>query len=200
VNWLLLAAFALIMAGEIALLIVVGSLLALVPYLLWERSPLWAILVVAVFVATLLVLWLLHRAESPTVERVSGGPQITLSRIPVSGTAGLVYMTQFLVWALLSPAVGVLYALLLSGALLARRVVRYMHRPGRPGYRAAAGAALLGGFCGVAVAGASIEQAPLGRILLAGVLGGAVAAPILLWIRSRARPGVTIAPYANNGS
>lgn len=198
-SWLLLAAFALIMAGEIALLIVVGSLLALVPCLLWERSPLRAGFFVGVFVAALVLLWRLHRAERLPAELPAGGPQITMSRIPISGTAGTVYMTQFLVWALLSPAVGLFYAFLLSGALLALPVIRYVHRPGRTGALPAVGAALLGGACGAAVvAGVSLEQAPLGRILLAGVLGGAVAGPVLLWIRTRARPQVTIAPYAND--
>jgi hypothetical protein len=196
-----LVAFGLIMIGELFLLIVVGELLALVPYLLWQRSPFFAALVVLAFLSALSVLWRLHLTDRPAPEPPSSGPQITMSRIPISGTAGTVYMTQFVVWALLSPAVGLFYAVLVSAAVLALPLIRYLHRPGHTGALAAAGAAVLGAACGaLAVAGVTIEQAPLARILLVGVVGGVVAGPILLWLRSRPDREVSIAPYAHGGS
>jgi hypothetical protein len=196
-----LVAFGLIMIGELFLLIIVGQLLALVPYLLWERSPLLAALLVLAFVGALAVLWRLHRANRSATEPPSSGPQITMSRIHIGGTAGTVYMIQFVVWALLSPAVGLFYAVLVSAAVLALPLISYIHRPGRTGVLAAAGAAVLGAACGaLAVAVVTIEQAPLARILSVGLVGGVIAGPILLWLRSRADRELSIAPYAGNGS
>ncbi len=191
------AILALLLALEVAVLVLVGGTALMFPYVLWQTSPFRAVLAVLGFAAVAAALWRSHRRESGVQpEHLPVNPQISLSRIPMSGAAGAIYMLQFVVWALCAPAVGLFYAALIAGALLLLPLVFYLNRPGRRPW-AAGMASVLGMLCGLWVASvASAREFPRARLLEVAVAGGVLAAPALVWLRSRRRH-VSIAPYAD---
>ena len=187
-------AFAVLVVGELTLLAVVVSLLAYLPYLLWRDSPLRAVFALLGLACVIGALWRAHRAQVQAApQRLPGPPEISISHIPITGAPGALYMLQFLVWALVTPSVGFLYAALLAGALLVLPVVVFANRPGR---RRSVGGALLGALTGLAVVSfVSFREVPIMGIFGVALATGLVAGPCLIWVRSR-RGQVSIAPYA----
>ena len=194
---LLAIAFAIILAGELALLGV--GLVSLVAFacLLWSRSPWMAALAVLVGVAVAVWLWRSHRAPAPApVQPSQVHPGISISTIPITGAPGALYMLQFLVWLLVTPAVGILYAVLLGGALLVLPLVFFVNRPGRHGLSTVAVWGVVGMLCGLAlVAVGSVREFPLAWVFGFGLCAGVIGAPILIWWRGRTRTP-SIAPYS----
>ena len=192
---LLAIVFAVLLAMELALLVVVAGVVATFPVLMWERNPLSAILAVAGLVVVAVGLWRAHRTDTAvTVPRVH--PGISFSRIPISGVPGALFMLQFLVWVLVTPAVGLFYAALIGGGLLLVPLIAYANRPGRGSVPAASTGAVLGALCGLAlVAYVSLREFPLAALFAVALAAGVLGAPILIWLRGRARRD-SIAPYS----
>ena len=190
-------AFAILLALELALLVVVVGVLALFPYLLWQRSPLRAVLAVPGLAVVAVALWRAHRADAAvSSQALPAHPGISISHIPISGVPGAIYMLQFLVWALVTPAVGLFYAALIAGALFLLPLIFYLNRPGRGSASAVGTGAVLGALCGLAVvAFVSFREVPLTGVFAAALAAGVLGAPILIWVRSR-RDHVSIAPYS----
>jgi hypothetical protein len=186
-------AFAALLVGELTLLAVVVGLLAYLPYLLWQSSPVRAVLALLGLACVIGALWRAHQAQARAAsQRLPGPPEISISRIPITGAPGALYMLQFLVWALVTPSVGFLYAALLAGALLVFPVVVFVNRPGR---RRSVGGALLGALTGLAVVSfVSFREVPIMGVFGVALGTGLVAGPCLIWMRSR-RSQVSIAPY-----
>jgi hypothetical protein len=119
-----------------------------------------------------------------------------MSRIPITGLPGALYLGQFLIWALATPAVGVLYVALLAGALLLLPLVFYLNRPGRGSASAVSAAGVLGAVSGLAVVTlVSVREFPFAGLFGVALIAGVLGAPILVWLRSR-RQRVSIAPYS----
>jgi hypothetical protein len=53
---------------------------------------------------------------------------ILVNKIPIEGIPGAIYMLQFLVWPIATPAVAGLYAALLAGGLLLAPAIHLVHR------------------------------------------------------------------------
>jgi hypothetical protein len=152
---------------------------------MWLRSPLQGILAVllfAVVAAGLVRAWRRERSSAATTE-VHPGPSV--SRIPITGSMGAVYMLQFVIWALVIPQVTLLYAVLLGGGVLLVPVAFYFNRPhgaapGRVGVVAGMGA-----MCGLLVVSAvTAREVPSAALFGAAVLSG-VAGAVLLIVRRR---------------
>ena len=54
-----------------------------------------------------------------------------MSRIPITGSIGAVYTLQFVIWALVTPQIGLFYAILSGGGLLLLPVAFYVNRASR---------------------------------------------------------------------
>ena len=194
---LLGVAFAILLAAELSLLVVVLGLLAVFPYLLWQRSPLRATLAVLGLAIVGVALWRAHHADTAaSSQELPGHPEISISHISISGAPGAIYMLQFLVWALVTPAVGFFDAALIAGALLLLPLIFYLNQPGRGSASAVGVGGVLGALCGLAVvAFVSFRELPLAGVFLIALAAGILGAPMLIWLRSRRRH-VSIAPYS----
>jgi hypothetical protein len=107
-------------------------------------------------------------------------------------------MLQFLVWFLVTPEVGLFYAALLAGGLLLLPLIFYLNRPGRGSATAVSIGSILGMVCGLAVVAlASSREFPLARLFALSLAAGLLAAPVLIWRRSR-QTHVSIAPYGES--
>jgi len=198
---LLTVAFAIVMAGQVALLVLAGVMVATLPVYLWQSSPWRAVLFTGGFLAALALLWLTHRRVSPTTaEETSRRPEINASRIPMSGSAGAVYMLQFLVWAVLSPAIGLFFAVLVGGAVLLLPLVFHLNRPGGGGVVGTLAGGAIGALCGLAaLRGMALTSAPLTQVVIVSLCLGGLAGPLLVWHRSRREAPPSIKPYARHG-
>jgi hypothetical protein len=197
VERILGVAFAILLALELAVLVIVGALVAWLPYFLWQRSPWRAMVAVLGLGAVGVALWKSHRRSAAAWSQLlpASGPEISVSHIPITGPVGALYMLQFLVWVLLVPAVGLVYAALVAGALLLLPLIHYMNRPGRSPSAVGLGG-LLGTLCGLAVATlVSMREFPLAGMFGIALVAGVVGAPVLIWLRSRQKH-VSIAPYS----
>ena len=193
---LMAVAFAILLCFELALLVVALSLTLLFPYVLWQRSPLEGGIAAVGLVAVAVALWRSHRVARGEALQVN--PQISISHIPISGPVGAIYMLQFLVWVLVAPEIGLLYAALIGAAILLLPVVFYINKPGREPWATGVGG-LLGMLCGLVVFTlVSVRQLPLARLFLVAIAAGVIAAPLLIWLRSR-QGHVSIAPYSESG-
>ncbi len=193
---LLGVAFAILLVAEVGLLAVGLAGVAVFPYLLWQRSPIRAVIAAAVIIGAAVVVWRVHRRQGGDSRDARLSPEISISRIPISGLPGAIYMLQFLVWALVTPAVGLFYAALIAGALLLLPIIFHLNRPGRGGASAVGAGALLGGLSGLAVVAlVSFHEVPLAAVFMIALGAGILGAPILIWMRGR-RGHVSIAPYS----
>ena len=194
---LLGVAFAILLALELTLLVMAASLVVMLPYLLWQRSPWRAVLAVLGLAGVGIALWRSHRRVTVSPPFPASGPEISISRIPITGAVGAIYMVQFLVWVLVEPAVGLVYAALIAGGLLLLPLILYVNRPGRSASAVSIGA-LLGALCGMAlVSFVSLRELPIAGIFGVAVVAGVLAAPVLIWHRSQQKH-VSIAPYSDD--
>ena len=188
--------FAALLAAELALLVVVLGVIAMFPFLLWQRNPLSAFLAVLGSAVVAFALWRSYRADTAAASGPPVHPGISLSRIPIAGVPGALYMLQFAVWVLVTPEVGLLYAALIAGGLLLVPLIAYANRPGRGSVPAASTGAVLGALSGLAVvAFVSVREVPLAFLFMVALAAGVLGAPIVIWLRGRQR-GVSIAPYS----
>jgi hypothetical protein len=191
---LLGVAFAILIALELAVLaIVIGALAVFFP-LLWERSPAKAGVAVVVILLAVVAVWNSFRRQDATqVPAVHRG--ISVSRIPISGPIGAIYMLQFVVWAILTPAVGFFYAALLGGGLLLVPVAYYLNRPGRHEATHLGIGGILGLVSGLLFVGAvASQQTRLASLFTIAVIAGVLGAVALIWLR-RKPDHPSIAPY-----
>ena len=193
-------AFAFLLACEIGLLVVVGSGVAMLPYLLWKRSPVRAGLCVVFLVGVIIWLWKSRHSEA-TLEPPTPAthPGISISRIPITGVPGTLYMLQFVVWVLVVPKVGLFFAALIGAALLLLPLGFYLHRPGRGSAASVSIASILGVLSGLAVAAlVSAREFPAAGVFIVALVLGVLGAPALIWSRSR-QEHTSIAPYRSPG-
>ena len=191
---LLGVAFAILIAVEIALLVIVTGLMAMLVELLWNRSPFMACTLVLILILAAVAFWRSRRNEAASAAGVHSG--ISVSRIPITGAAGAIYMLQFLVWAVLEPAVGLFYAALIAGAVLLLPVAFYVNRRRVGGAGSAGAGGLLGLLCGLAFFGlASSREIPLAKLFPIALAAGVVGAGVLVWSRSKGKHTPSIAPY-----
>jgi len=186
--------FAVLLACEVALGVVVLALMTTVIGALWDRNPWFCGLVVGVIVLSTVAFWR-SRGARPNSELGSPHPGISISRIPITGGAGAVYMLQFVVWALFAPAVGLLYAALVAGGILLLPVVFYLNRRQVGGAVNVSAGAMLGLLCGLAFMGLALSRRfPFASFFSISVVAGVVAAGALIWHRRRSTH-VSIAPF-----
>ena len=191
---LLGVAFAILLALELAVLTTAVWLLLHSFPLLWASSPWRAVVAVLGLFVIGAVIWKTHRAGAVSVEVPASGPQITFSRIPVTGVPGALFMLQFLVWALLIPAVGLFYTALLAGAFLLLPVIFFVNRPGQGGASAVGLGGLVGALAGIGAAAViAFRQVPLAGLFLLAFIAGLAGAPVLIWLRSPPRhPSIAV--------
>ena len=183
-NALLAVAFAILLAIELIVVGIVTALVGMFVVELWKRAPWQAILAAFTLIGLLLWFWRARRRE-PLVSTGQVHPGILLQRIPMSGAAGAMYMLQFLVWALVTPRVGLLYAVLIGGGLLLVPVAHYVNRPGRGGLASVGGGGLLGLLLGLAFFSVvSARQVPIMSIFGLAAVAGILGAALLIWRRS----------------
>jgi uncharacterized membrane protein YqjE len=189
-------AFAILIALELSLLAVVIGLVAMFFPLLWERSPIKAAVACVLLAAGAVALWKSWRRPDAT-QLPPVHPGISVSHIPISGPVGAIYMVQFVVWAILAPAVGLFYAALLGGGLLLVPVAYFVNRPGRGGATRTGLGSLLGLVSGLLFIGVvSSRQVRLAGLFTTAVVAGVLGAVVLIWLRRKPQHP-SIAPYTD---
>jgi hypothetical protein len=163
---------------------------------MWQRSPLQGVLALLLFGAVGVGLVSSWRREARPADHGDVHPGPSLSRIPITGSLGAVYMVQFVVWVLVAPQVGVFYAVLIGGGLLLLPVAYYMNRAPRHRTAGVALGGIAGVLCGLLLTSAALSRVvPLAGIFGVAVLAGVVGAGLLIvWRRREAHP--SIAPYS----
>jgi hypothetical protein len=188
-------AFAMLVAVQVGIVVATTGLVIMFVGILWERSP-WRA-VAAIILLAVVILSLVRAWRHETGANVSGEPHPgpSISRIPLSGSMGAVYLLQFLIWALLIPGVGLFYLVLICGGVLLVPVVSYVNRSSRQRAGHVAAAGLLAVIACLLLASiASSRELPAGW-LFGSALGGGVltAAGLVIWRRRQTHP--SIAPY-----
>ncbi len=145
---------------------------------MWERSAIQGTLAFLLFVGVAFALVRSWRRERLAASDDGVHPGPSMSRIPISGSMGAVYMLQSVIWVLVAPEVGLFYGALIGGGLLLLPVAYYVNRASRRQASHVAVGGLIGVLTGLLVASAvSSRQVPaaglFGLAVLAGVVGGA---------------------------
>lgn len=186
---------ALLLALELVLLFVVIILIANGAVVGWRQYPVTTAALAFVLVLSGAGLWRSHRVAQPSrPEPTAVHPGINFSRLPTTGAGGSIFMLQFVIWLVVAPAVGLLYAILIAGGLALLPVAWYLNR--RRGGVARVG---LGSILGVVAAALWASIVPFRHTALASILpiavpAGVLGAGILIWKRSRDEHP-SIAPY-----
>ncbi len=188
--------FAILLALELSLVVAVVILLIDGAVVGWERSPVTTVLV---GLALALAGVGLYRSARVRVAGSSGGTDvhsgINFSRVPVSGAGGAIFMLQFVIWVVLAPEVGLLYAVLIAGGVALLPVAFYVNRRHGRGLASVGLGTVLGVVAALMwVSVASFRHTPLAWILPVAVPAGVLGAGLLVWKHSGDRH-VSIAPY-----
>ncbi len=148
---------------------------------MWLRSAWQGILASLLFVLVAVGLVRAWRHERLAASDNGVHPGPSMSRIPISGSIGAVYMLQFVIWVLVVPAVGLFYAVLIGGGLLLLPVAFYFnHAGGREASRAAVGG-VVGLLCGLLVVSvAAARVLPTAGLFGIAVVGGIIGAAIMI--------------------
>jgi hypothetical protein len=186
--------FVILAAIQVGIAVATTVCVAMFIDLLWERSPVRAVIAIVGLIVVILGLVRSWRREGGGDHGdVHPGP--SMSRIPLSGSMGGIYLLQFLVWALVIPGVGIFYLILLAGGLLFVPVVIYANRSSRrrAGQLASGGLAVV--ICALlAVSVAAARELALAGLFGMAVLGGVMAGAALVALRRRQKHP-TIAQY-----
>jgi hypothetical protein len=163
---------------------------------MWQRSALQGVLASLLFGAVGLGLVWSWRRERPARGDGDVHPGPSLSRIPITGSMGAVYMLQFVIWVLVAPEIGLFYAVLIGGGVLLLPVAYYVNRRSRPQATSVAVGGIAGVVCGLVVVSAALSRAvPVAGLFGVAVLAGVVGAGILIVLRRR-ETHPSVAPYA----
>jgi hypothetical protein len=163
---------------------------------MWHRSPLQGVLALLLFGAVILGLVWSWRREQRPADHGDVHPGPSLSKIPITGSLGAVYMLQFVVWVLVAPQVGLFYAILIGGGLLLVPVAYYMNRAPRHRTTGVALGGIAGVVCGLLVTSAALSRKmPLASLFGVAVLAGIIGAGLLI-LRRRREAHPSIAPYS----
>jgi len=81
-------AFAIMVAIELGLAVVVAYLVAMLVETLWRRSPSVACALVVILLVAAIGFWRSRRGEAATSGIAGAHPGISVSRIPITGAAG----------------------------------------------------------------------------------------------------------------
>jgi hypothetical protein len=162
---------------------------------MWQRSPIQGVLACLLFGAVGFGLLWSWRRERSAGDHGDVHPGPSMSRIPITGSMGAVYMLQFVIWALVTPQVGPFYAVLIGGGVLLVPVAHYVNRASRPQATGVALWGVVGLLCGLLVVSAAVSRAvPVAGLFGVSVLAGLVGAGILSR-RRRRETHPSIAPY-----
>jgi len=163
---------------------------------MWQRSPVQGVLASLLFGAVGFGLVWSWRRERRAGDHGDVHPGPSISRIPIMGSMGAVYMLQFVIWALVTPQVGLLYAVLIGGGVLLLPVAYYVNRASRHQATGVALWGVVGVLCGLLVVSAALSRAvPVAGLFgVSSVLAGLVGAGILI-LRRRRETHPSIAPF-----
>jgi len=191
--------FAILIVIELALVALSMGLLGFFVQAMWHRNPWLTSLGVVLLLAGGFRVVSRRRAvpAPPPAELPPVHPGISIHHIPISGVPGAIYMVQFLVWALVAPAVGIFYAALIAGGLLLVPLAYVVNRPGTASRSILALGVLAFMLALGYVAHVSDEALPSGGLFGVSVVAGFVAAAVLVWWRSRAREQLTLKSYGH---
>ena len=187
--------FAMLVAVQAGIVIATSVLVVMFVGVTWERSPWRAVVAVTVLGVVIVGLFRAWRHETGAGVTSEPHPGPSMSRIPLSGSMGAVYLLQFFVWALLIPGVGLFYLVLICGGVLLVPVVSYVNRSSREraGHVAASGLVTLIALL-LLVSVASARELPAAALFGVALVGGVItAAGLVIWRRRQGHP--TIAPY-----
>ena len=188
--------FGLLLALELVVLLVVTGVIVNGAVYGWRERPGTTAALALVLLLSGIGLWRSHvmTPASPPESSVMH-PGINFSRVPATGAGGAIFMLQFVVWLVVAPAVGVLYAVLIAGGLALVPVAWRLNRR-RGGAAGVSGGAILGVVAAALCASIiPFRHTPLAWVLPFAVPAGVVGAGVLVWRRSsEERP--SIAPYA----
>jgi Ca2+/Na+ antiporter len=187
--------FGMLVAVQAGIVIATTMLVVMFVGAMWERSPWRAVAAVVVLAVVIVGLFRAWRQETGAGVGIEPHPGPSISRIPLSGSMGAVYLLQFLVWVLLIPGVGLFYLVLICGGVLLVPVVSYVNRSSRhrAGHVATGGVVTVIALLLLASI-ASARELPAAALFGVAVVGGVVAAAgLIMWRRRQGHP--TIAPY-----